>query len=1079
MITKWGTIVKQADCGSVGKLKKIASLKNEQKFILVGVIFMRSPIVDKRINLNLYKTNLSNRIFLSIIHHCKWHINIAKLVMLICLVGFIALIFPVRLESAETTIGDWRFEEGAGNTKVKDCSGANRSAKISNTNSILWGREDRYGWFLQFNGDAGGVIVDDAEPFHLVSAFTFDIRFACDFSKLGASEVSLLCKGVFGAPDYAIGVTRKGQIVVRLKGVTPSWSVIDASLESNRDYAVAVRFDGRKLSVFKDGRLLKTIQCNGSITTSSLPLVFGGQKGADFTGCLYMIRIFNTALPDDKISGWSGAAKPEVQTASMPTQIAATESFRNPAATVFSNFLDMEPKDAFSTTWLPNKWFYRNIPIFMSGVVLHVRGDDVPEISYNPGLSGRYNIYVGMRGIYATTGVQIKTSAMKKWTTIEIPLHAQEHVNYDILWATDVQMDDQKIMLRAILQLYLGYISFVPVDKDSRTKVNSSFVHYDGIKNVYDNCVERIYRDSKRLPPLTEQSIKRGYLLWKMHWMDLVFPNSIPVEDQSKIQLECFAAQGEFEPVTFALHSMNELKDVSLILKNTLKNKNGNEFKGSVDIRQTRYLNKRSSAYTGAGEYMRFPMYLESLCGRSVPQDSTQQYWITIHVPETAPAGIYTGELELSVNDGKHIEHIPISLTVYPFTLSSLKKYNFGMYFMPEEKDILSLRKAFDDMKAHGMNSVAVFSNTEIQTTGTPPSLKINIGQSTLAKMIKEFQDAGLAGEYLCILNGDSIQDFCKRFLPNEKSYADAYRIIISQIIAEGEKRRWPHLIFQLYDEVPSVPSDFPSLIRELPLLKKGGGIAVSDHLWSKTNRGAEIKKNIDKCIPFIDIFTLRYSSHPAFYVDSWEDITKRVIADKKTLYTYNINNGLAIPEMATMRFSTGWFFRTVGIGCTGYYLYTYQQFAGGCYNDFDGETDWIQQYPPSKKYDSLGGPALYWEATREGIDDLKYILTLENLIEKYAGNPQAASAVSDAKKLLAEFKSSFDIKKMQKECVFLESKWDKLTVDKEQRIAEGRFKLPNGWTFEQYDKARHQIADAIVRIMQTADDHNNESVRP
>ena len=256
-----------------------------------------------------------------------------------------------------------------------------------------------------------------------------------------------------------------------------------------------------------------------------------------------------------------------------------------------------------------------------------------------------------------------------------------------------------------------------------------------------------------------------------------------------------------------------------------------------------------------------------------------------------------------------------------------------------------------------------------------------------------------------------------------------------------------------------------------MPLLKKAGAVTQVDHLWLKTNRGAEIQKNIDKCVPFTDIFTLRYSGRPIFYVDTWEDIAKRVIADKKTLYTYNINNAMAMPEMATMRFSTGWFFRTVGTGCTGYYLFVYQTSDGGPYNDFDGgSTDSIQQYPPSKKRDTLGGPALYWEATREGIDDLKYILTLENLIEKYEGNPQAAAAVSDAKKLLAEFKSSFDIEKLKKECVFLESKWDKSAIDsKGQRIAEGQFNLPNGWTFEQYDKARRQLADAIVGIMQAS----------
>ena len=1029
---------------------------------------MRSLIAGLR---NVRKVNSANLIFRSIIKHGMRLIDGGDMLMLAGVVSIMVFVISARLSAAETIIGDWRFEDGTGSTKVKDYSGAGRNAGISNTDTIHWCREDRYGWFLQFTGDTGGVTVENMEA--LTSAFTFDLRFTCNFGKLDAAEVPLLCKGDSQSPDYAVLVTGQGQIVVRLRGLEPSVTVVDAKLESNRDYAVAVRFDGKELSIFKDGQLLKKIPVKGKMVLSDQPLLFGGRKGAAFTGCLYLIRIFNSALPDNQISAWSGSAKP-----SMPVPIAATESFRNPAATVFANFLEMEPKDALSTDKTAGKWYYRNIALFplVSQAILHAGFDEMPpDISYNPNLKGRYNLYIGMRGVGEITEVQVKTSDMKKWATIRLPKHPNDiHINHDILWATNVPMDNQRIILHnSYFLLYLGYISFVPVDKDARRTLDSRFVQYGEMKDMAiatpasAGCTERIYKDSKPLPPLTGQSLKRGYLLWKTHWMDLVFPNSKPVKDPGSIQLECFAAKGEFEPVTFALHSLTELKNVSLVLTNSLKNNNGEAFKGEIDIRQTRYLDKRSTNFQGPGEYMRFPMYLETLCGRSVPENCTRQYWITIHVPETTPAGVYTGVLKLSADDGKTSELIPLKLTVYPFALSPLNGYNFGMYFIPG-KDPSSWRDAFNDMKAHGMNSVAsIATNTNIKISGSTPPFKMELDQSTLSQVIKEFQLAGLTGDYLCILDSDSIQNFCAQF-PPEKA-AVAYEAIFRQILAEAKNRHWPRLIFQPYDEVPSTPSDFPALIRELKLLKKAGAVTEADHLWLKTNRGTEIQKNIDQCVSFIDIFTLRYSSQPVFYVDSWEDITKRVIADKKALYTYNINNAMAISEMATMRFSTGWFFRTAGNGCTGYYLYIYQIPSGGCYNDFDGVTDWLQQYPPSKKYDTLGGPALYWEATREGIDDLKYILTLENLIERYKANPRTVAAVSNAKKLLLELKNSFDIKKMQKECVFLESKWDNTRFEKGQRIAEGRFNLPNGWTFEQYDKSRRQIADAIIKIMRAS----------
>lgn len=49
-------------------------------------------------------------------------------------------------------------------------------------------------------------------------------------------------------------------------------------------------------------------------------------------------------------------------------------------------------------------------------------------------------------------------------------------------------------------------------------------------------------------------------------------------------------------------------------------------------------------------------------------KDRRQQYWVTVHVPENVPGGHYIGYLKV-FSDGQPIRRIPIDLTVYPFKL--------------------------------------------------------------------------------------------------------------------------------------------------------------------------------------------------------------------------------------------------------------------------------------------------------------------------------------------------------------------------------------------------------------------------
>ena len=106
------------------------------------------------------------------------------------------------------------------------------------------------------------------------------------------------------------------------------------------------------------------------------------------------------------------------------------------------------------------------------------------------------------------------------------------------------------------------------------------------------------------------------------------------------------------------------------------------------------------------------------------------------------------------------------------------------------------------------------------------------------------------------------------------------------------------------------------------------------------------------------------------------------------------------------------------------------------------------------------------WEALREGVDDLKYINMLASLIEqgKSYRRPEewpVKKAAEKAQKVLDRVISSIDVALIKEECHSIESKWD---VEGSGYVG-GRYLLPNGWDFEDYDRARKDVANEILEL--------------
>jgi hypothetical protein len=272
-----------------------------------------------------------------------------------------------------------------------------------------------------------------------------------------------------------------------------------------------------------------------------------------------------------------------------------------------------------------------------------------------------------------------------------------------------------------------------------------------------------------------------------------------------------------------------------------------------------------------------------------------------------------------------------------------------------------------------------------------------------------------------------------------------------------------PELYFYGMDEVLSnMEWKYKMAVWEIKLLKKLNARIWHVHLWYKTAR--PIQKELDVLSPYVDTFCVRYNTRNLWYVDSWETIQAEAHKRGKGLWSYNADNAIQFSQVGMKRFAYGWFFRTIGDKAEGQTMWEFHRIYGDPYSDLDYDhTDWAYVYPENKIY--KGGYSLEYEATREGVDDLRYICTLENSI---AAAKKRGINTASAEKLLADLKKSFDFgANFRKKSPFLTSSFAKNWEENGKRYCSGPYNLPNGWTFADYHTAREKIAAEIIKLKQ------------
>jgi hypothetical protein len=553
---------------------------------------------------------------------------------------------------------------------------------------------------------------------------------------------------------------------------------------------------------------------------------------------------------------------------------------------------------------------------------------------------------------------------------------------------------------------------------------------------VPDGAKEIPYVETAPEPALTEPEKQRGYILFHRPLTESVHPNTRPLPHERLEGLVAFATPGEFEPVTFALYPVRSLENVKVRVS-SLKSGTDEIPAGRVEVRLATYWNVGFPAYTTVNTYRRTPELLERLSVHSSPARECQWYWLTIHVPAEAQAGLYQGTVTVWDDGHAQAVQIPLALRVLGFQLQKDPQKHFSAYFYVRNKalykgrDDAFIRKAADK----DYQAMVDFGLDMLPTL----YLRCEDGQRIVlsgADELERMLAAGLKGP--APVTADSVIARIYRDTTPGGKHENHWRISplpppafytrVTELFRAFEQERkakgWPEFICCPIDEVDPSCKEFGAGVYAAV---KAAGLRT---YATKDPVGADAADYA----PYIDI----WCSQP--YSVSYDRIVSQ---NRYEYWCYPNHNAGEIKDRRTMckggRMTYGF-----GLWRSGYttlipwhwcwpsepdpFDYLRGRFSG-CGQRVDDEGEVM--------------PAVYWMCFREGYDDARYVYTLQQAIVEREGSQDARciAAVAEGRRVLQET-------------------WDSIRV-------QPRYLADGMWPSEEFEAIRWRIAVQIARLLE------------
>lgn len=354
-----------------------------------------------------------------------------------------------------------------------------------------------------------------------------------------------------------------------------------------------------------------------------------------------------------------------------------------------------------------------------------------------------------------------------------------------------------------------------------------------------------------------------------------------------------------------------------------------------------------------------------------LPRNISKQVWATIFVPQDTPPGTYSGEIEIRSN-GVLQGKIALNLTVYTFELAE-PKITYSIYYravLNKEKATISseyrtsvqMQEDLQDLLNHGVTNPTMYqplSNLEL-----------------LREALKLRQGLGMNRGPLYYLGAQTTATF----LGNHAARAEVnLKNILSQINTTAQGYSYPSVYIYGKDEA------------------QGADLVAQRRLWDVVH-GMKSKVFV---AGYGDAFGLVGDSLDLLVHAKQPSTLQAQKWHQRGHKIFNYGNPQTGPENPFL-FRLNYGVVLWANGYDGAMPYAYQHCFGSCWNDVDH----AKYRDHNLTYPTVDGviSTIAWEGFREGIDDVRYLTTLENLASDAAVSVQRAD---QAKSFLRTLKAT------------------------------------------------------------------------
>lgn len=468
-----------------------------------------------------------------------------------------------------------------------------------------------------------------------------------------------------------------------------------------------------------------------------------------------------------------------------------------------------------------------------------------------------------------------------------------------------------------------------------------------------------------------------------------ILPGSVPLLGENSNMLSMRSCRGEYEPASFALHAYRHVGEVRVRVS-PLKGHKGVIPAAHVDVRLVKCWYQHGVECVGGlhrkvltPELLLYDNDLVQVdyVGRmtifgdprerrdakhllpvNVPAGTTQQFWVTVHVPEDAEPGLYTGTIKVALGNAAP-QWLTLKVTVLPFNLADPSLlyaiYHYGHLNDGEpttgfsEQTPAQLAAHYTNMKAHGISC---------------PEIRAPFDEEKLTRMFEIREQAGLDMKTL-LYTGigvgrtepediPALQARLTQFMDFARGFGFEDIYFYGQDEATGERLKAERPAWEAAHEVGakiwvSCGPDFYPLVGDL---------------LDMPNIHGSVAHNVE------DIHQFGYKM--LNYMNP-QCGTERadVYRQNYGLYLWKTGFDGACDFAYQVDFGTGGWLNEAG------------------WDDFN--TDPSQRYRDHNMiYSTLDGviDTIQWEGFREGVDDVRYLTTLQNLIERAKASEKPAA---------------------------------------------------------------------------------------